>query len=123
MEVSRNKNSGEYFAFISESEDGSEYLLVNPLGQVKSFRTELFDDPVDLDKKILRSQNMLSDVQIRKARESKKEMLWQDLRAEFSKAAFNKARLVLLMEETGFIEKLQKELSKSTPSKQSNRPY
>ncbi len=73
MEVCKNRSSGKYFILIEDLEFQYKYLLVTPTCKIKLLNRNLFEEPIQIEEETLLSINLVTDLQIDRYSEYKKD--------------------------------------------------
>lgn len=71
MEICKNKSSGSYFIYIHGSGVG-EVLLVTPDAQIKSLRSDLFDDIEEYAENYLFESSLVNIAQVQRYNDYRK---------------------------------------------------
>jgi len=83
--VARNKSSSKYFIYL-EGYGNSNHTVFNPIGRMIPFEADLFEEPEERKLEDLRSENSISDEQIKEYKKQKRvDVYREDIRISSSR--------------------------------------
>lgn len=104
MDICKNKESGQHFIYIGES-GNEEALFVTPNSEIKSLKSELFYDPVNLIEEHLLKEKIVTSEQIRRFteyRENRSDEMIENVEYQFDQLSS--------WEQEKFLRKLQQKI-------------
>ncbi len=75
--IARNKSSGKYFIYLESYGDNND-TVINPIGKIIPFDTDLFEEPEEKALEDLMSESLVSDEQIKKYKKQKELERYRD---------------------------------------------